>query len=80
MRGIQLFLKDDRGQDLIECALLIALLVLISAAIFVSAGGNVSRIWTRAAATLTINSPAADPGCPPGEHKADNGTCVRNRD
>jgi len=40
------WLKDERGQDLIEYSLLIAFIALASAAIFLGAGGNISGIWS----------------------------------
>ena len=40
------FLKQDRGQDLIEYTLLLAFVALASAALFFGVGGNVSGIWT----------------------------------
>ena len=39
------WLKDERGQDLIEYSLLIAFIALASAAIFLGTGGNISGIW-----------------------------------
>jgi Flp pilus assembly pilin Flp len=40
------FLREDEGQDLIEYTLLLAFVALASAALFLSAGGNVAGIWT----------------------------------
>jgi Flp pilus assembly pilin Flp len=40
------FLKEDRGQDLIEYTLLMAFVALASAALFIGAGGSVKGIWT----------------------------------
>jgi len=42
------FLQDENGQDLIEYTLLLAFVCLASAALFISAGGSVSGIWTSA--------------------------------
>ncbi len=42
------FMKDDRGQDLIEYTLLIAFVCLATSALFVSSGGSLSGIWTSA--------------------------------
>jgi Flp pilus assembly pilin Flp len=39
------FLRDERGQDLIEYTLLLAFVCLVSAALFISAGGSVAGIW-----------------------------------
>jgi Flp pilus assembly pilin Flp len=38
--------NDDQGQDLIEYTLLLAFVALASAALFIGAGGNISKIWT----------------------------------
>lgn len=37
---------DDRGQDLIEYTLLMAFVALASAALFISSGSSVSKIWS----------------------------------
>jgi Flp pilus assembly pilin Flp len=42
------FCQDESGQDLIEYTLLMAFVALASASLFISAGGNVSSIWTNA--------------------------------
>jgi Flp pilus assembly pilin Flp len=39
------FWSDDQGQDLIEYTLLMAFVALASAALFISAGSSVSKIW-----------------------------------
>jgi len=44
--------KDEQGQDLIEYTLLLAFVVLASAALFISAGGSIAAIWTTANTTL----------------------------
>jgi Flp pilus assembly pilin Flp len=44
--------KDEQGQDLIEYTLLLAFVVLASAALFISAGGSIASIWTVANTTL----------------------------
>jgi len=40
------FWKEEQGQDLIEYTLLMAFVALASAALFIHAGGQVSKIWT----------------------------------
>jgi len=42
------FLRDEQGQDLVEYTLLLAFVALASAALFIGAGGAVSRIWSTA--------------------------------
>jgi len=37
---------DDHGQDLIEYTLLMAFVALASAALFISSGSSVSKIWS----------------------------------
>jgi Flp pilus assembly pilin Flp len=53
------FVKDEQGQDLIEYTLLLAFVCLASAALFISAGGSVSGIWTQANTRLTAANSAA---------------------
>jgi len=48
MTTIRRFLEDEQAQDLIEYTLLLAFVCLASAALFISAGGSVSGIWTSA--------------------------------
>ncbi len=45
--------EDEQGQDLIEYTLLLAFVVLASAALFISAGGSISGIWGQANTILT---------------------------
>jgi Flp pilus assembly pilin Flp len=47
------FVKDEQGQDLIEYTLLMAFIALASAAIFVSAGTSVNKIWNSASTQLS---------------------------
>lgn len=42
----QRFARDVRGQDLVEYTLLLAFLVLGSAALFISTSQTINRIWT----------------------------------
>ena len=46
-------LQDEQGQDLIEYTLLLAFVVLASAALFISAGGSISGIWGQANIIIT---------------------------
>ena len=54
----RLFL-DEEGQDLIEYTLLLAFVCLASAALFISAGGSVSGIWTLANSDLASANTSA---------------------
>jgi Flp pilus assembly pilin Flp len=45
---LQAFWKDETGQDLIEYTLILAFVALASTAIFTTAGGSVTGIWTKA--------------------------------
>jgi Flp pilus assembly pilin Flp len=47
------FVKEENGQDLIEYTLLMAFIALASAAIFISAGNSVSKIWQNASNQLS---------------------------
>ena len=53
------FIKDEQGQDLIEYTLLMAFIALASAAIFVSAGTSVNKIWSGASTQLASAATAA---------------------
>ena len=46
------FLSDETGQDLIEYSLLIAFVVLASAAVFKAAGSSVGGVWNVADSRL----------------------------
>ena len=53
------FLRDEQGQDLIEYTLLLAFVCLASAALFISAGGSISGIWTSANSRLSVANTSA---------------------
>ena len=53
------FLQDEQGQDLIEYTLLLAFVCLASAALFVSAGGSVSGIWSATNSQLALANTSA---------------------
>jgi Flp pilus assembly pilin Flp len=53
------FLQDEQGQDLIEYTLLLAFVCLASAALFISAGGSVSGIWSATNSQLTAANTSA---------------------
>jgi Flp pilus assembly pilin Flp len=53
MRVFTNFLREERGQDLIEYTLLLAFVVLASAALFISAGTSIKGIWTASSSTLS---------------------------
>jgi len=59
MTTITNFLKDDQGQDLIEYTLLLAFVCLASAALFISAGGSVSGIWSATNSDLALANASA---------------------
>jgi len=46
MTLINNFLRDEQGQDLIECTLLLAFVALASPALFLGAGNSVKGICT----------------------------------
>ena len=50
------FIREDKGQDLVEYTLLLAFVCLASAALFINAGTSLATIWTD---TNTIASQAA---------------------
>jgi Flp pilus assembly pilin Flp len=51
--------RDEAGQDLIEYTLLMAFVALSSAALFISAGKNVSKIWSTSNSTLSVAATTA---------------------
>jgi Flp pilus assembly pilin Flp len=38
--------RDERGQDVVEYTLLLAFVVMLSAAFFYAGGGHIEMIWT----------------------------------
>lgn len=52
MATLNRFVRDEQAQDLIEYTLLPGFVCLTSAALFLSAGGSVSGIWTSANSDL----------------------------
>jgi Flp pilus assembly pilin Flp len=59
VKEIQNFLSDENGQDLIEYTLLMAFVAMASAALFISAGGSISGIWTVSNSQLVAANTAA---------------------
>jgi Flp pilus assembly pilin Flp len=57
MKTMRRFLLEEEGQDLVEYTLLLAFVVLASAALFIGAGGQLSGIWSLANSQL-INANA----------------------
>ena len=51
--------QDEQGQDLIEYTLLMAFVALASAALFISAGGSISQIWSSGNAQLSAAATAS---------------------
>ena len=47
------FLRNEKGQDLIEYTLILAFLALASAAIVLSAQGGISAMWSSASSQLS---------------------------
>ena len=46
------FIREDRGQDLLEYTLLLAFVCLASAALFIGVGRNVAAIWGYTSTTM----------------------------
>ncbi len=59
---INKLVKGEHGQDLIEYTLLLAFVVLASAALFISAGGSIKSIWTQSSTILSTANNAAVTG------------------
>lgn len=53
------FLRDEQAQDLIEYTLLIAFVCLATAALFITAGGSLSGIWTAGNSRLAAANTSA---------------------
>jgi Flp pilus assembly pilin Flp len=53
------FVREEKGQDLVEYTLLLAFVCLASAALFISAGSSLAGIWGDAYAILAIANTAA---------------------
>jgi Flp pilus assembly pilin Flp len=53
------FIQGEQGQDLIEYTLLLAFVCLASAALFISAGGSVSGIWSASNSRLAAANTSA---------------------
>ncbi|MGO4879703.1 MAG: Flp family type IVb pilin [Bryobacteraceae bacterium] len=51
--------NDDQGQDLIEYTLLMAFVALASAALFISSGSSVSKIWSTTNSSLSYAATTA---------------------
>ncbi|HYL96158.1 MAG TPA: hypothetical protein VET69_10165 [Terriglobales bacterium] len=51
--------RDDQGQDLIEYTLLMAFVALASAALFISSGTSISKIWSVTNTELSTAASAA---------------------
>ena len=51
--GLKKFARADEGQDLLEYALLVALIALVSVGVIGIAGGNVKTIFTSIGSALT---------------------------
>lgn len=54
------FIRDERGQDLIEYTLLLAFICLTSATLFMGAGTSVSGIWASTNSQLAAANTAAN--------------------
>ena len=59
MNSVRNFWNDDQGQDLIEYSLLMAFVALASAALFLTAGGSISGIWSSSNSQLTVANAAS---------------------
>lgn len=51
MEKLRTFLKDESGQDLVEYAMLLALIVLAALAGVGGFGGNAGEVWSHIATT-----------------------------
>jgi pilus assembly protein Flp/PilA len=59
LNHVNAFVRDDEGQDLIEYALLVALISLVCVGALTLAGGEVNKIFTAIKDKLIAAQPAA---------------------
>ena len=59
VNSIKTFVRDDEGQDLIEYALLVALISLVCVVALTDAGKEVNNIFTKIKGHLTTAAAAA---------------------
>jgi len=59
VNSIKTFVRDEEGQDLIEYALLVALISLVCVVALTDAGKQVNNIFTSIKDKLTTAAPAA---------------------
>jgi pilus assembly protein Flp/PilA len=52
MKMLNNFLRDEQGQDLVEYALLIALIALVTVLALTAAGTSISSIWYKISSQL----------------------------
>ena len=52
VNAVKSFVRNDEGQDLLEYALLVALIALVAVGAVTAAGGSVNTIFTNVAAAL----------------------------
>jgi len=53
---VRTFIKNDEGQDLLEYALLVALIALVAVGAVTAAGTSVSNIFTKIAGSLSTSA------------------------
>ena len=56
---LEAFFREEQGQDITEYVLLLAFVVLASAALFIGADRSMKAIWTMSSSTLSTASSAA---------------------
>jgi Flp pilus assembly pilin Flp len=56
------FLKDEKGQDLVEYSLLLAFITLACVALFLTSTGSIMGIWTAANNVLGAGNSLAKSG------------------
>jgi Flp pilus assembly pilin Flp len=59
---LKIFLRDKRGQDLIEYTLLMAFVALAAAALFVSTGSAIENIWSSVSLPQATSIPTGSGG------------------
>jgi len=59
MKVLAELFKGEQGQDLVEYTLLLAFVMVASAALYINAGGSVTGIWTTTNSELSAGALSA---------------------
>ncbi len=60
MRLLRQFVTSDLGQDLVEYVLVLALMIIVTTALLLSAGESLSAVWTTPVLGTANSAPSTD--------------------